>query len=157
MCKMKNVFILDLFDNTSIGGIEFNVANSLPMLMNTPCKIVVRQLTTELHDNTPDINNANYLRVVHNINIQSGSNKSGFSNSNTLAFIDSFQVRTIDAQHMIGFTSANCVLYAPNGLPALLTLNKKGNIGFGDVILDDATFAWSCRLEITINPDQDQE
>jgi hypothetical protein len=155
MCKLSNLYVVDLYTNTGSGGIEWNVANSLPQLINNPCKIVVRQLTTELHDNTPDINNANYLRVVHNINIQSGSNKSGFSNSNTLAFIDSFQVRTIDAQHMIGFTSTNCVLYAPNGLPALLTLNKKGDIGLGDVILDDATFAWSCRLEITINPDQE--
>ena len=42
MCKLANVVVLDLYDNTSTGGIEFNVANSLPQLMNVPCKIVVK-------------------------------------------------------------------------------------------------------------------
>jgi hypothetical protein len=155
MCKLSNHHILDLFDNTSTGGIEFNVANSLPKLMNQPCKIIVKQIQTELHDNTPDINAAKYLRVVHNINIQSGSNKSGFSNSNTLAFIDSYQARTVDDQHMIGFTTTDCMLYAPNGLPSILTLQRKGNLGFGDFILDDLNLSWCCRLEITVNPDDE--
>ena len=43
MCKLSNTYILDLADNGG-GAITFNVANSLPQLMNQPCKIVVKQI-----------------------------------------------------------------------------------------------------------------
>ena len=153
MCKLSNLYVLDLFDNND-GNIVFNVANSVPKLMNKPCKIKVKQIQTELKDNavdpTADIGSVIYLRVIHNINIQSGTNKNGFSNSNTLAFIDNFQVRTIDTNHMVGFTSTECTLYAPNGLPAILKLNRMGTD-----IVDNPLLAWSVRLEITINPDEE--
>ena len=51
----------------------------------------------------------NYLRSIHNINIQSGSNKSGFTNSNTLAFIDSFQARTISTFSTLVVNPSACV------------------------------------------------
>lgn len=155
MCKLSNLYVLDLYDNTATGGIEFNVANSIPSLMNTPCKIIVKQIQTELQDSGGDINAANYLRIIHNINIQSGSNKSGFTNSNTLAFIDSFQARTTSTNHIMGFTTAENKLFAPNGLPAVLSLKRYGNLGFSDVVLDDLTLSWCVRLEITVNPDQE--
>lgn len=152
MCKLKNLYCLDLFDTTSTGGIEFNVANSLPQLMNQPCKIVVKQIQTELHNGTPDINAQVHLRVLHNINIQSGTNWPGFSNSNVLAFIDSFQARVVDGQHTTGFTTTECTLYAPNGLPAILSLNRAGP---SMTFIDNVNLPWSVRLEITVNPDQD--
>ena len=155
MCRLSNLFVVDLFDKTSDNGsIVFNVANSLPKLMNTPCKLVVKQIQTELKDDTVDINASLYLRVTHNINIQSGSNYSGFSSSNTLAFIDSFQARTINNLQTTGFTTAECKLYAPNGLPAILILKRTS--GQNMLIIDDPTLSWCVRLEITINPD-DQE
>ena len=153
MCKLSNLYVLDLFDNTDTGGIEFNIANSVPRLMNAPCKIVVKQIQSELRDGTPDINNITHLRVIHNINIQSGTNWPGFSNSNVLAFIDNFQVRTVDATHMTGFSSTECILYAPNGLPAILTLNRAGT--GTPMIADNAALSWSVRLEITVNPQED--
>ena len=55
MCKLSNMYVVDLFSNTSAGGIEWNVTNSAPKLMNRPCKIIVKQLTTELKDGTVDI------------------------------------------------------------------------------------------------------
>ena len=154
MCRLSNLFILDLFDKTSDNGsIVFNVANSLPQLMNTPCKIVVKQIQTELKDDTVDINASLYLRVIHNINIQSGSNLSGFSSSNTLAFIDSFQARAINNLQTTGFTTAECKLYAPNGLPAILTLQRTS--GQNMLIIDDPVLSWCVRLEITVNPDEE--
>jgi hypothetical protein len=154
MCKLSNLYVLDLFDKTvDNGSIVFNVANSLPQLMNTPCKIVVKQIQTELKDDTVDINASLYLRVIHNIIIQSGSNLSGFSSSNTLAFIDSFQARTINNLQITGFTTAECKLFAPAGLPAILTLRRAS--GQNMSIIDDPTLSWSVRLEITINPDQE--
>jgi hypothetical protein len=154
MCKLSNFYVVDLFDKTADNGsIVFNVANSLPQLMNTPCKIVVKQIQTELKDDTVDINASLYLRVIHNINIQSGSNLSGFSSSNTLAFIDSFQARTINNLQTTGFTTAECKLFAPTGLPAILTLRRTS--GQNMLIIDDPTLSWAVRLEITINPDQD--
>ena len=159
MCRLSNLFVIDLFSNTATGGIEWNVANSTPKLMNNPCKIIVRQIQTELKDNPVDISTVLDLRVIHNMNIQSGSNNSR-SNSNVLAFIDTFQARnTIASSHMTGFTSADCVLYAPNGLPNILTLNRAGVVVtpsvLPDGIVDDDTLIWSLRLEITVNPEQD--
>lgn len=154
MCRLSNLFVVDLFDKTSDNGsIVFNVANSLPQLMNQPCKIVVKQIQTELKDDTVDINASLYLRVIHNINIQSGSNLSGFSSSNTLAFIDSFQARTINNLQTTGFTTAECKLFAPAGLPAILTLQRAS--GQNMSIIDDPTLSWAVRLEITVNPDQE--
>ena len=74
MCKLSNLYILDLADNDGNGGITFNVANSLPKLMNQPCKIVVKEIQSRMK--TPeslietiskDLTIANYLRIVHNI------------------------------------------------------------------------------------------
>lgn len=165
MCKMTNVFVLDLFNNTSTGGIEFNVANSLPQLMNTPCKIVVKQVLTEIVNSlavgTATIDNLLYFRVVHNMNIQSGTNKSGFSNSNVLCFFDTFKFRTIATDNTIAATETECVLYAPNGLPAIMTLNRWGalNVVYPltpvDLVADNPALSWNIRLEITINPDQE--
>ena len=159
MCKLSNLYVVDLFNNVSSGGIELNVANSIPKLMNQPCKIVVRQIQTEMKDSPDDLSTILNLRVIHNINIQSGSNVFG-SNSNILAFIDTYQARnTISTTHMIGFTSADCVLFAPNGLPAILTLNRAGIVVvpslLPDGIVDDPLLYWSVRLEITVNPDQE--
>ena len=159
MCRLSNLYVIDLFKNTASGGIEWNVANSNPKLMNNPCKIVVRQIQTELKDDPVDISTVLALRVIHNINIQSGSNN-GRSNSNILAYIDTFQARNIvSTTNMIGFTSADCVLFAPNGLPAILTLNRAGiiinpNI-LPDGIVDEVVLTWSVRLEITVNPQED--
>jgi len=159
MCRLSNLYVIDLFKNTASGGIEWNVANSNPKLMNNPCKIVVRQIQTELKDDPVDISSVVALRVIHNINIQSGCNN-GSSNSNTLAFIDSFQARdTISTTNMTGFTSADCVLFAPNGLPNILTLNRAGIVidpsVLPDDIVDDIALIWSIRLEITVNPQED--
>ena len=151
MCRISNLYVVDLFSNTSTGSIEWNVANATPKLMNNPCKIIVKQLTTELKDTTVDISDEFNLRVIHNMNIQSGSNN-GSSNSNVLAFIDSFQARNyISTTHTLGFTTADCVLFAPNGLPAILTLQRASELRIAD------TFAltWAVRLEITINPDEE--
>ena len=128
MCKLSNLYVLDLFDNDN-GAITFNTANSLPKLMNQPCKIVVKQITTELKDGVDDISDEFNLRVIHNMNIQSGSNN-GSSNSNVLAFIDSFQARNyISTTHTLGFTTAECKLFAPNGLPNILILQRVSEMG----------------------------
>jgi len=159
MCRLSNMYVVDLFSNTATGGIEWNVANATPKLMNNPCKIIVRQIQTELKDNPIDISTVLDLRVIHNINIQSGSND-GRSNSNVLAFIDTFKARnTIASSHMTGFTSADCILFAPNGLPNILTLNRAGVVVtpavLPDGIVDDDALYWSVRLEITVNPDEE--
>ena len=126
MCKLSNLYVVDLFSNTSTGGIAWNAANATPKLMNIPCKIIVRQIQTELKDNAIDISTVVDLRVIHNMNIQSGSNDNR-TNSNVLAFIDTFQARnTISTTNITGFTSADCVFFAPNGLPNILTLNRAG-------------------------------
>lgn len=166
MCRLSNMYILDLFDNDGGGGITFNVANSLPQLMNKPCKIVVKQVQGEFVDTTaPAITDDNfvYFRVVHNMNIQSGTNKSGFSNSNILCFFDTYKVRLAlkndgtTTGYAVGSTETECTLYAPNGLPAILNLNRWGsdntNPPSNDRNVDTAQLAWSLRLEITVNPD----
>jgi len=158
MCKLSNMYVVDLFMNTTSGGIEWNVANANPKLMNNPCKIIVRQIQTELEDNPIDISTYVNLRVIHNINIQSGSND-GRTNSNVLALIDTFQARaTISSTHQTGFTSADCILFAPNGLPAILNLNRYGGTNIAVPvydIVDNSTLTWCVRLEITVNPDED--
>ena len=78
MCKLSNTYILDLADNGG-GAITFNVANSLPQLMHTPCKIVVKQIQTELKDDTVDINASLYLRVIHKTNTIINENCSKYS------------------------------------------------------------------------------
>jgi hypothetical protein len=182
MCKLSNLYVVDLFDSTSTGGIEWNVANVLPKLMYNKCKIVVKQIQTELKDTVSvpnvDISTVSYLRVIHNINIQSGSNGAS-SNSNILANINTFQARntstttttytnnvtptantsTTNATNIIGYTETNCILYAPNGLPPILKLNRAGIVTLPtilpDGIVDAGTLFWSVRLEITINPDEE--
>ena len=52
---------------------------------------------------------------------------------------------------MTGFTTSDCILYAPNGLPAILELNRVG----GTSIIDVVNLSWAVRLEITVNPDSD--
>ena len=162
MCKLSNLYVVDLFDNTTSGGIQWNVANSLPQLMNNPCKIVVKQLVSEVEDTTDEIATLIYLRVVHNINIQSGTNYNGFSNSNVLCFFDTFKVRaqTIGpADHYTASTETQCLLYAPNGLPSILNLNRFGKtnttISPTDSNCDKSSLSWNIRLEITINPDME--
>jgi hypothetical protein len=160
MCKLSNLYVLDLYKNATLGGIEYYVANSCPKLMNTPCKIVVKTIQVVAKVvGSADLSQIPNLRVIHNINVQSGSNLSGFSSSNTLAFIDSFQQRSdtfgVTPINIYGFTSTECTLYAPMGLPAILTLNKIGNTG-NSTGYDDPNLPWTVRLEITINPD-DQE
>jgi len=142
-------------------------------LPSSPNSISLKQIQTELKDGAgTNISAEIYLRVIHNINIQSGSSYPGFSNSNTLAFIDSFQVRSSDSttvatitnnlsatatstttapDKITGFTSSECILYAPNGLPAILNLNRAG----GYVVIDKVELSWAVRLEITVNPDEE--
>jgi len=163
MCgKLRNLYVVDLFDNTTSGGISWNVVNTLPQLMNNPCKIVVKQLVSEVEDTTDEIATLIYLRVVHNINIQSGSNYSGFTNSNVLCFFDTFKVRTQTigpADHLTATTETECFLYAPNGLPAILNLNRFGKtnttVSPTDSNCDKSSLSWNIRLEITINPDDE--
>jgi len=151
MCKLSNFYVVDLVNNITSGGIEWNVANSLPQLMNNKCKIVVKQMQTEIKDgSSADISDEIGLRVIHNMNIQSGYNN-GSSNSNILAYIDTFQIRTYVSNYMVGFTSADCILYAPSGLPAVLSLQRMADSG----LVDSLFLSWSVRLEITVNPDQD--
>jgi len=167
MCKLSNTYILDLADNGG-GAITFNVANSLPQLMNQPCKIVVKQIQSLMKTAASvalaipiDLTTAIYLRIVHNINIQSGSNYPGFSNSNILSFIDVSQMRDYTSStastDTIGFTISENKLFCPNGLPAILTLNRRGWMDgvANDLQLDTVTLKWTLRLEITVNPDQD--
>ena len=153
MCKLKNLYVVDLFDSTVSGGIKWNVANACPRLMNNPCKIVVKQMQMELKDSVTNLQAQILLRVIHNINVQSSTNYSTFTNSNTLAFIDSFQGRLTDTtgDGMTGFTTSDCILYAPNGLPAILELNRVG----GTSIIDVVNLSWAVRLEITVNPDEE--
>jgi len=186
MCKLSNLYVVDLFNNTAIGGIEWNVVNSLPQLMNNKCKIVVKQVVSQTKSSSSvDITLNNYVRIIHNMNINSGCNNfngnsnsntlcfldsfavrtihnmninsgcnnfNGNSNSNTLCFLDSFAVRTINANFITATTSTNLTLYAPNGLPAVLTLNRVWDLS---TIIDDATLSWNVRLEITVNPDEE--
>ena len=154
MCKLSNLYVVDLFNNTSSGGIEWNVANSLPQLMNKPCKIVVKQLVSQTKSSSSvDITLNNYIRVIHNMNINSGCNNfNGSSNSNVLCFFDSFAVRSINANFITTTTSTDLKLYAPNGLPALLTLKRAWDY---QTIIDDASLSWNIRLEITLNPDEE--
>ena len=142
------MYVVDLFDYN--GFIQWNVANACPKLMNNPCKIVVKQITSELKDDVEDISDEFNLRVNHNMNIQSGSNN-GSSNSNVLAFIDNFQVRNYTGTSLIGFTTAECKLFAPSGLPAILILQRESSGGIRNI----ATLSWAIRLEITVNPDED--
>ena len=118
--------------------------------MNNPCKIIVKQITSELKDGVDDISDEFNLRVIHNMNIQSGSNN-GSSNSNVLAFIDNFQVRNYTGSSLIGFTTTECKLFAPSGLPAILILQRESSTGIRNI----ATLSWAIRLEITVNPDED--
>ena len=159
MCKLSNLYVVDLFENTATGGIEWNVANSLPQLMNNKCKIVVKQVVSEFEDTVEDIANLIYLRVVHNINIQSGSNYSGFSNSNILCFFDTFKVREPSASVATATTDTECILFAPNGLPAILNLNRFGkqntSVSPIDSNCDKPSLSWTVRLEITVNPDEE--
>ena len=161
MCRLTNLFVVDLYNEAVNGTITFNVANSLPQLMNQPCKIVVKQVQSSIifpgtGGNIDDILN---FRVVHNMNIQSGTNYPGFSNSNTLCFLDTYKIRTTStAAHTTATTETECVLYAPNGLPAILNLNRWGTANAAasnDSSKDNALLPWSVRLEITINPDQE--
>jgi len=163
MCKLSNLYVVDLFNETASGSIIFNVANSIPRLMNNPCKIVVKQVQSSIAfpgtvaaGGLDDLLN---FRVVHNINIQSGTNYPGFSNSNTLCFLDTYKIRTTStATHTTATTETKCVLYAPNGLPAILTLNRWGTANAAasaDVKKDDPLLPWSVRLEITVNPDEE--
>jgi len=168
MCKLSNLYVLDLWDNDGAGGITFNVANSLPQLMNQPCKIVVKQVQSELVDSTAatpiSIDDLIYFRVVHNMNIQSGTNLNGFSNSNILCLFDTYKGRkTFDSAgnltgHVTGTTESDCTLFAPNGLPNILTLQRWGalnQVGIQDTRRDSATLSFLVRLQITVNPDQE--
>ena len=160
MCKLSNLFVVDLYNENVNGSITFNVANSLPQLMNQPCKIVVKQVQSQILDRTFTLEDLLNFRVVHNINIQSGTNYLGFSNSNTLCFLDTYKIRaTTVANHTTATTETECMLYAPNGLPAILSLNRwgssNGGANPGDVSKDTPYLPWTVRLEITVNPDQE--
>ena len=48
MCKSSNLFVVDLFSEAASGSIILNVANSIPRLMNNPCKIVVKQVQSSI-------------------------------------------------------------------------------------------------------------
>ena len=168
MCKLSNMYVLDLWDNDGAGGITFNVANSLPQLMNQPCKIVVKQVQSELVDSTAtfpiSIDNLIYFRVVHNMNVQSGTNLYGFSNSNILCFFDTYKGRKTFNEngnltgHVTGTTESDCTLFAPNGLPNILTLQRWGALNqdnIQDIRRDSGRLSWIVRLQITVNPHED--
>ena len=162
MCKLSNLFVVDLYSDSAAGGtggISWNVANSLPQLMNTPCKIRVKQVQTEIIDPSINIDNKVWFRVVHNMNIQSGTNYNGFSNSNTLCFFDTYKERaTLSTTHFASFTETECTLFAPRGLPAILNLNRYGATNANppvDSLQDKVELSWCVRLEITVNPDQE--
>ena len=157
MCRLSNLFVVDLYNENVNGSIIFNVANSLPQLMNQPCKIVVKQLQSQILYGTTTLEDILNFRVVHNINIQSGTNYPGFSNSNTLCFLGTYKIRaTTVTNHTTATTETECMLYAPMGLPAILNLNRWGSLntsGAVDSNKDTQFLPWSCRLEITVNPD----
>ena len=166
MCKLSNMYVVDLYGDSSAGGtggISWNVANSLPQLMNQPCKIRVKQVQTEIIDPAITIENKVWFRVVHNMNVQSGTNYNGFSNSNTLCFFDIYKTRaTVTAAgvgtHFSSSTETECTLFAPQGLPAILNLNRYGATNANppvDSNQDKVELSWCIRLEITANPDQD--
>ena len=159
MCKLSNMYVVDLYNESVNGTITFNVANSLPQLMNQPCKIIVKQVQSQILYGTATLEDILNFRVVHNINIQSGTNYPGFSNSNTLCFLDTYKIRqTTVTNHTTATTETECMLYAPMGLPAILNLNRWGSLnsaGAADSGKDNASLPWSVRLEITINPDQE--
>ena len=159
MCKLSNLFVVDLYSDGNTGSIFFNVANSIPLLMNQPCKIVVKQVQSAIIYAGANLDDLLNFRVVHNINIQSGTNYPGFSNSNTLCFFDTYKIRvTGSAAHTTATTETECMLFAPLGLPAQLTLNRWGTanaLNSLDKIVDNALLPWCVRLEIIINPDQE--
>ena len=167
MCKLSNLYVLDLFSNTSTGGIEFNVANSLPRLLNAPCKLIVKQMQIELRDTTasPTPNYSTYvnLRVVHNMITQSGTNNfNGSNTSNVLSFIDNYAIRENPTDHPMSYNETDLKMYLPNGLPSLLVLNKRGapnpTVVNGlpvDELCDNINLSWSVKLEITVNPDDE--
>jgi hypothetical protein len=162
MCKLSNLFVVDLYSDSAAGGtggISWNVANSLPQLMNQPCKIVVKQVQTEIVDPAITIENKVWFRVVHNMNIQSGTNYNGFSNSNTLCFFDIYKTRaTVSTTHFSSSTETQNKLFAPQGLPAILNLNRYGATNANppvDSNQDKVELSWCIRLEITVNPDQE--
>ena len=164
MCKLSNMYVVDLYGDSSAGGtggISWNVANSLPQLMNQPCKIRVKQVQSEINEQGPpvvQIDNKVWFRVVHNMNVQSGTNYNGFSNSNTLCFFDTYKVRTLANDHMTATTETECTLFAPQGLPAILNLNRYGATNANppvDSNQDKVELSWCIRLEITVNPDQE--
>lgn len=168
MCKLSNLYVLDLFSNTSTGGIEFNVANSLPRLLNAPCKLIVKQMQIELYDTTspapvPDYSTYVNLRVVHNMITQSGTNDfNGSNTSNVLSFINNYAIRNNGANHKMSYTETDLKMYLPNGLPSVLVLNKRGAINPTtsgqapvDILCDKFDYTWSVKLEITVNPDDE--
>lgn len=168
MCKLSNLYVLDLFSNTSTGAIEFNVANSLPRLLNAPCKLIVKQMQIELRDTTasPTPNYSTYvnLRVVHNMITQSGTNNfNGSNTSNVLSFINNFSIRENSSPaHLMSYTETDLKMFLPNGLPSVLVLNKRGapnpaTTGQApvDELCDNVDYTWAVKLEITVNPDDE--
>ena len=168
MCKLSNLYVLDLFSDISSGAIEFNVANSLPRLLNAPCKLIVKQMQIELHDTTadvhPDYSTYVNLRVVHNMITQSGTNNfNGSNTSNVLSFINNYAVRpNTNGAHLLSYTETDLKMYLPNGLPSVLVLNKRGapnpaTAGQApvDELCDKVDYTWSVKLEITVNPEDE--
>jgi hypothetical protein len=161
MCKLSNLYVLDLFSNTSTGAIEFNVANSLPKLLNAPCKLIVKQMQIELHHGASlDFTGYVNLRVVHNMITQSGTNNfNGSNTSNVLSFINNFSIRNNpDAQHQMSYSETDLKMFLPNGLPSVLLLNRRGSSNvdpLNDVSCDLPTLSWAVKLEITVNPDDE--
>lgn len=157
MCKTQNLYVLHLGINTASGGIEWETSKFSPQLIDVPCKIVIKQILTEISDSVAhDITGALQFRVIHNIKTNAFSNFLT-GTSNTLGFIDAYSIKNNGTNINIGYTSTTLQLYAPNGLPSFLTLNRVGAIPPAtdiNKIIDDPSLLWSVTLEVTINPDE---
>lgn len=155
MCKTQNLYVLHLA-MVEDGSITWDTSILSPQLINKPCKIKVKQVVTEMRDGSANLLTAINLRVIHNIKTNAMTNFFSGS-SNILGFIDSYSVRNTATNHYVGFTSSDLELYAPNGLPNELILNRVGTVPPAtdlNTIIDDATLLWAVTLEVTINPDE---
>jgi len=163
MCKSK-VYNVDLFMNTSLGGITWDVQTYMPQMINKPLKIVVKQISMEFKESPDDNSVLVYYRIVHNLNILGACNLFNNNNNSTvLSLIDMYSVRTSVSTtiggdiNKIGSFSPNNILICPNGLPSIMTLQRFGapNDTGVDARQDNPLLSWMVKLEITILEPED--
>lgn len=152
---MSNIYTIDLFMNTSEGGIEWAVQKLKPEFMGRPLKIIVKQVSAEFKEAPDDNSILSYYRIVHNLNVIGSSNIN--INSNVLTFFDMYSIRTAVSTNIggdinkIGTSYPNNTIICPNGLPSSMTLQRFGtsNDTNVDARHDESTLTWAVKLEIT--------